>query len=60
VDICAAAAAQGMAPRSLSSCYVEAPPRSGLVLGFANFTTAEQVARSVHALSACCVALRAE
>jgi GntR family transcriptional regulator / MocR family aminotransferase len=48
--ICRAAKRNGLDITSLSSRYVQVPPRHGLLLGFANFQTAAQLSRSIDAL----------
>jgi GntR family transcriptional regulator / MocR family aminotransferase len=48
--ICKVAKRNGLDIRSLSSRYVQAPPRHGLLLGFANFQTAAQLLRSIDTL----------
>jgi GntR family transcriptional regulator / MocR family aminotransferase len=50
VAICTAASLNGLDISSLSSRYIKAPPKHGLLLGFANFLTAPQLSRSIDML----------
>lgn len=52
-QICEAARSRGLAVTSLSSRYMKAEARHGLLLGYANFTNDAQLARSVELLEEC-------
>ncbi|RZN23214.1 hypothetical protein CWO89_31075 [Bradyrhizobium sp. Leo170] len=53
VAICELAGQKGLSVSSLSSRYVSAEPKQGLLLGYANFATEVQVSRSVDSLREC-------